>query len=71
MDNCTLDCIEVLGNYTQEGMCDFVQEYCVQDTIQIVQGYYCLINSSFMILTILSVISSSFRSLCCLWSIIL
>ena len=57
MDNCTLDCIELIGNYTQDGMCQFVQDNCIQDTVQIVQGYYCLINSSFMILTIFCVCS--------------
>ena len=65
MDNCTLDCIEVFGNYTQDGMCDFAQQYCVQDTVQIVQGYYCLINSSFVILTIVSVRNAELRYLCC------
>ena len=55
MNNCTLDCIEMIGNFSQPGMCSFAQQYCVQDTVQIVQGYYCLINSSLMILTIFSV----------------
>lgn len=70
MDNCTLDCIEEIGNYTQDGMCSFTQEYCIQDTVQIVQGYYCLINSSFIILTIVSVRFDLSRSLYCLWSTI-
>jgi len=56
MDNCTLNCIEVIGNLTQSGMCEYAQQYCVQDTVQIVQGYYCLINSSVMILSIFSVL---------------
>ena len=55
MDNCTIDCIEIFGNFSQEATCQFVQDNCVQDTIQVIQGYYCLVNSSLMILAIVSV----------------
>ena len=44
MDNCTIDCIEIVGNFTASAACNYAQNYCVQDTLQIVQGYYCLIH---------------------------
>lgn len=68
MDNCTLDCIELMGNFTQEGMCQFAQDNCLQDTVQIVQGYYCLVNSSIMILSIFSVTPAAPSSLSSSWS---
>lgn len=62
MDNCTIDCIEIFGNFSQEATCQFVQDNCVQDTIQVIQGYYCLVNSSLMILAIVSVLTNRSRS---------
>ena len=55
MDNCTIDCIEVIGNFSQEATCSFVQDNCIQDTVQFVQAYYCLGNSSLMVLALVSV----------------
>lgn len=63
MDNCTLDCIEIIGNFSTEGTCNFVQNNCIQDTVQIVQGYYCLTNASFFCLLIFTVPTYSSRPL--------
>jgi hypothetical protein len=37
-------------------MCSFTQDQCNQDTVQFVQGYYCLLHGSFMILIFIGVI---------------
>lgn len=64
MDNCTIDCIEVFGNFSQEATCAFVQDNCLQDTVQFVQAYYCLANSSLMVLGIVSVILKIYSGHC-------
>lgn len=63
MDNCTLDCIQMMGNFSREATCQFVQDSCEQDTVQFIQAYYCLINQSFILLIILGVNLYLFRSL--------
>lgn len=55
MDNCTIDCIQVVGNFSHEATCAFVEEACQQSTLQFIQGYYCLINQSFILLLIIAV----------------
>lgn len=56
MDNCTIDCIQIMGNFSSQDICSFVQDNCVQDTLQIVQGYYCLTNASFVMLLLVTVL---------------
>ena len=41
MDNCTIDCIQIIGNFSRDDTCAFVQDNCQQDTIQVIQAYYC------------------------------
>lgn len=55
MDNCTIDCIQVVGNFSRDATCAFVEASCQQDTIQFIQGYYCLINQSFILLLLIAV----------------
>jgi len=55
MNTCTLDCIELIGNYSREATCDYVQSACEQNTVQFVQAYYCVLNQSFILLICLSV----------------
>jgi hypothetical protein len=33
MDNCTIDCIQVVGNFSREATCVFVEASCPQDTV--------------------------------------
>ena len=55
MDNCTIDCIQVIGNFSRSDTCQFVQDNCDQDTVQIIQGYYCVMGESFILLILLLV----------------
>lgn len=70
MNNCTLDCIYERGGLNFDDMCTFTKSECLQDTAQFVQSYFCLFNSSFMILAFIGVwVCSYFRYLCfCLCS---
>ena len=45
----------MMGNYSYEDTCNFVQDQCQQDSVQFIQGYYCLIHQSFILLAILGV----------------
>ena len=56
MDNCTLDCIQIMGNFTYEDTCNFVQDQCQQDSVQFIQGYYCILHQSFILFTIVAVL---------------
>lgn len=56
MDNCTLDCIQIMGNFTYEDTCNFVQDQCQQDSVQFIQGYYCILHQSFILFIIVAVI---------------
>lgn len=55
MDNCTLDCIQIMGNFSYEDTCNFVQDQCQQDSVQFVQGYYCILHQSFILFVIIAV----------------
>lgn len=55
MDNCTLDCIQINGEFNATEMCLFTESQCLQDTIQFVQAYFCAFNQSFLILILLVV----------------
>lgn len=65
MDNCTIDCIEIIGRYSREETCNFVTSSCEQDTVQFIQTYFCELNQSFILLILMSVRFSSFRPLSC------
>jgi len=55
MDNCTIDCLKIIGNYTEDLTCQYAQKECIQDTVQYVQMYYCDLNQSFILLIFISV----------------
>lgn len=57
MNNCTLDCISIMGHDKYDEMCSFTQEYCVQDTVQFVQAYYCLFHGSLLVLLLFGVMN--------------
>ncbi len=55
MDNCTIDCIQLSGNFSYQETCRFVEDQCLQDSVQFIQGYYCVIHQSFILLVVIAV----------------
>lgn len=64
MDNCLVDCIDYFANFTASAACTFTTDHCDQDTVQFIQGYYCILHESVSLLLILSVPLSPLRYAC-------
>lgn len=60
MDYCTQNCIGLNGHFDNQKTCEFVKTYCVQDTVQFIQLYYCVFKNSFMVLITLGVLFHAF-----------